>query len=64
MPADVLNKISTDVRRALADAEVRKRLINTGSAPMDMAPADFARFVRSEIEDSKKVAAAAGIKPQ
>jgi tripartite-type tricarboxylate transporter receptor subunit TctC len=64
MPADILNKISTDVRRALADGEVRQRLINTGSAPMDMSPADFGRFVRSEIEDAKKIAAAAGIKPQ
>jgi len=64
IPADVLNKISTDVRRALADAEVRQRLINTGSAPMDMSPAEFGRFVRSEIEDAKKIAAAAGIKPQ
>jgi tripartite-type tricarboxylate transporter receptor subunit TctC len=64
MPAEVLNKISTDVRRALADAEVRQRLINTGSAPMDMSSADFAKFVRSEIEDAKKIAAAAGITPQ
>jgi tripartite-type tricarboxylate transporter receptor subunit TctC len=64
MPADVVNRISTDVRRALADGEVRQRLINTGSAPMDMSPAEFGRFVRSEIEDAKKIAAAAGIKPQ
>lgn len=64
MPADVVNKISADVHRALADPEVRQRLINTGSAPMDMSPAEFAKFVRSEIEDSKKTAAAAGIKPQ
>ena len=64
MPADVLSKISTDVRRALADAEVRQRLVNTGSSPLDMSPAEFARFVRSEIEDAKKIAAAAGIKPQ
>jgi tripartite-type tricarboxylate transporter receptor subunit TctC len=64
MPADVVNKISADVRRALADAEVRQRLINTGSAPMDMSPAEFAKFVRSEIEDSKKTATAAGITPQ
>ena len=64
MPADVVNKISTDVRRALADAEVKQRLINTGSAPMDMSSAEFGRFVRSEIEDAKKIAAAAGIKPQ
>ena len=64
MPAGVVSKISADVRRALADAEVRQRLINTGSAPMDMSPTEFAAFVRSEIEDAKKIAAAAGIKPQ
>jgi tripartite-type tricarboxylate transporter receptor subunit TctC len=64
MPADVLNKISADVRKALADPLVKERLQNTGSTPMDMSTAEFARFVRSEIEDSKKIAAAAGIKPQ
>lgn len=63
-PADVVAKISTDVRRALADQGVRDKLAGLGNDPMDMAPDEFARFVRSEIEDYAKVVKAAGIKPQ
>jgi tripartite-type tricarboxylate transporter receptor subunit TctC len=31
---------------------------------MDMAPQEFARFVRAEIDDYQRVIRAAGIKPQ
>jgi tripartite-type tricarboxylate transporter receptor subunit TctC len=64
MPADVVNKINADVRKALADAGVRERLANTGNAALDMSPQEFARFVRSEIDDYQRVVRAAGIKPQ
>jgi tripartite-type tricarboxylate transporter receptor subunit TctC len=64
MPADVVNKISADVRKALADAGVREKLANTGNTPMDMSPQEFAKFVRSEIDDYQRVVRAAGIKPQ
>lgn len=63
-PADVVAKISTDVRKALADQGVREKLAGLGNDPMDMAPDEFARFVRSEIADYAKVVKAAGIKPQ
>jgi tripartite-type tricarboxylate transporter receptor subunit TctC len=64
MPANVVSKISADVRRAVADPGVREKLINLGNAPMDMSPEQFSRFVRSEIEDYGRIARAAGIKPQ
>jgi tripartite-type tricarboxylate transporter receptor subunit TctC len=64
MPAEVVNKISADTRKALADPGVREKLANTGNTPMDMSPAEFARFVRSEIDDYGRIARAAGIKPQ
>ena len=64
MPAELVNKINADVRRALADATVKERLSNGGNDSMDMAPQEFARFVRSEIEDYQRVIRAAGIKPQ
>ncbi|HTQ01680.1 MAG TPA: tripartite tricarboxylate transporter substrate binding protein [Casimicrobiaceae bacterium] len=64
MPADVVSKINADVRRALADATVKERLVNGGNDVMDMSPADFAKFVRSEIDDYARVLAAAGVKPQ
>jgi len=63
-PADIVAKISSDVRRAMAEPAVREKLANLGNDPMDMSPEEFARFVRSEIEDYSKVVKAAGIKPQ
>jgi tripartite-type tricarboxylate transporter receptor subunit TctC len=63
-PADIVGRISADVRRALADPGVREKLAGLGNDPMDMPPDEFARFVRSEIEDYGRVVKAAGIKPQ
>ena len=64
MPAELVGKINADVRKALADPTVKERLSNGGNDAMDMAPQDFARFVRAEIEDYQRVIRAAGIKPQ
>jgi tripartite-type tricarboxylate transporter receptor subunit TctC len=64
VPADIVAKINADVRKALADATVRERLINLGNDTMDMESKQFAGFVRGEINDVKRIAAAAGIKPQ
>jgi tripartite-type tricarboxylate transporter receptor subunit TctC len=64
VPAEVVSKINADVRRALADPTVRERLMNLGNDPMDMSSQEFARFVRSEIDDYQRVVRAAGITPQ
>ncbi len=64
MPADVVARISADVRKALADPGVRGKLSNLGNDILDLSPADFAKFVREEIEENKRLLAAAGVKPQ
>ncbi len=64
VPANIVDKISKDVNRALADAGVRERLAKLGNDPMDMTPAEFSQFVRKEVEDYARVIKAAGIKPQ
>jgi tripartite-type tricarboxylate transporter receptor subunit TctC len=63
-PAAVVEKLSKDVARALATPDLRERLAKLGAEPMNMTPAEFARFVRSEIEESTRIIKAAGIKPQ
>ena len=63
-PADVVQKISVDVRKALADPGVREKLLALGNDGMDMSPAEFAKFVRDEIDTYQRVIKAAGIKPQ
>ena len=64
VPADVVGKINADVRKALADPGVKEKLANLGNDAMDMSPQEFARFVRSELDDYQRVVRAAGIKPQ
>jgi tripartite-type tricarboxylate transporter receptor subunit TctC len=64
MPAETVTKLNGDIRKALADATVKERLANLGNDTMDMSAQEFARFVRSEIEDYQRVVRAAGIKPQ
>ena len=63
-PAPVVQKISADVRRALADPGVKEKLHALGNDTMDMSPEEFARFVRDEIVIYQNVITAAGIKPQ
>jgi|CXWL01.1.fsa_nt_gi tripartite-type tricarboxylate transporter receptor subunit TctC len=63
-PAPIVQKISTDVRRALADPGVKEKLVALGNDAMDMSPAEFAKFVRDEIDTYQRVIKAAGIKPQ
>jgi tripartite-type tricarboxylate transporter receptor subunit TctC len=64
MPVEMVNKLNGDIRKALADATVKERLANLGNDTMDMSAQEFARFVRSEIDDYQRVVRAAGIKPQ
>jgi tripartite-type tricarboxylate transporter receptor subunit TctC len=64
MPAEVVDKINKDVNRVLSSPDLADRLTNLGTLPMSMSPAEFTRFVRSEVEDTARVLKAAGIKPQ
>jgi tripartite-type tricarboxylate transporter receptor subunit TctC len=64
VPADIIGKINADARKALADPGVKEKLANLGNDAMDMSPQEFARFVRSELDDYQRVVRAAGIKPQ
>jgi tripartite-type tricarboxylate transporter receptor subunit TctC len=63
-PAPVVEKIGRDVAQVVAAPDVRERFAGLGAEPMAMTPAQFARFVRSEIEDAARVARAAGIRLQ
>ena len=64
MPADIVDKISKDVNRALTGADVRERLAKLGNDTMIMSPGEFSRLVRKELDDYARIVKAAGIKPQ
>jgi len=63
-PARLVERIAQDVERALAAPDVREKLAKLGAEPMSMTPSQFGRFVRGEIESSRRFTAELGIKPQ
>jgi len=63
-PANVVEKINHDVNQVLREPDVRERLTALGAEAMQMTPAEFDKFVRTEMDDSAKVVKAAGIKVQ
>ena len=64
MSPQLVAKINADVRKALADPQVRERLVNGGNETMDMSPAEFNQRVHAEIDEYSRVLKAAGVKPQ
>ncbi|HXD42634.1 MAG TPA: tripartite tricarboxylate transporter substrate binding protein [Ramlibacter sp.] len=62
--ADVVDKINRDVNRVLREADVRDRMTALGAEAMQMSPAEFDKFMRTEMDDAAKVVKAAGIKVQ
>src|SRR5690348_4294377 len=64
MNPELVNKINSDTRKALADPGVKSRLQSLGNDTMDMSPQEFAKLVRTEMDTNRRLLAAAGVKPQ
>lgn len=60
-PAAVLDKLSREVKAAVADAAVQKRLIEIGVEPFSSSPAEFKAFVSSELAKWSGIIKEAGI---
>jgi tripartite-type tricarboxylate transporter receptor subunit TctC len=64
IPADVAAKINKDVNAALASADLRERLTRLGTVPGNLTIPQFTDFVKKEIDETRTILQAAGIKPQ
>ena len=61
-PADIIDKLNTEVNAALADPAIKARLADLGSVPLSMSPAEYRAFIAAETEKWAKVIKFAGIK--
>jgi tripartite-type tricarboxylate transporter receptor subunit TctC len=61
-PADIIDKLNTEVNAALTDPAIKVRLADLGSVPLSMSPADYRAFIAAETEKWAKVIKFAGIK--
>jgi tripartite-type tricarboxylate transporter receptor subunit TctC len=64
VPQPIINKIAEAIKTAAADPVVKGKLASLGNDPMDLNPAQFAKFVSEEIQSAQTIVKAAGIKPQ
>lgn len=63
-PLTIIDKLSADISRTLAALDLRKEFAEKGYEPLIMAPAEFARFVQSEMDVAARIIKAAGPRPK
>jgi tripartite-type tricarboxylate transporter receptor subunit TctC len=63
-PRDVLARLESEVRKAMADPAVRERFVKLGLHPVGDSAAEFAPFVANSIKRMAEAARVAGIEPE
>jgi tripartite-type tricarboxylate transporter receptor subunit TctC len=62
-PNDIINRLATELTKALQSPDLKKRFAGEGSEPTVMSREQFTKFVTNEIVRWRKVAQDSGIKP-
>ena len=63
-PKDIINRLNTEIRNALAAPDVKERALTAGAEPHATSPEEFAAYIREETKKWGEVVRAAGIKLQ
>jgi tripartite-type tricarboxylate transporter receptor subunit TctC len=63
-PPDAIERISRDLRAALADAKVREQITAQGADPSSSTPAELRALVAAELDKWARVVKSAGIKAE
>jgi tripartite-type tricarboxylate transporter receptor subunit TctC len=61
-PQEVIDKLHAEINAALADPKLKKRLMELGSMPFALSPAELGKYIADETVKWGKVIKAAGIK--
>ncbi|MDB5809842.1 MAG: hypothetical protein JWN94_1964 [Betaproteobacteria bacterium] len=64
LPRDLLKKLESEVRAAIANPAVRERFVKLGLNPVGDSSAEFAPFVANSIKRMGEAARIAGIEPE
>ena len=64
LPAAITAKLNAAIVAALNDRHMREQLMREGASPAGMSPAEFATFVRQDIERWAPIVRSSGAKPE
>jgi tripartite-type tricarboxylate transporter receptor subunit TctC len=62
-PQPIVERLNKEVRATLADADVKRRFVDTGAEAVGMTPAEFLARIKSDAERYRRVVKQAGVKP-
>ena len=62
-PAEVIDKINSEITAGLADPKMKARFADLGGVPMPMTPAEFGKLIADETDKWAKVIRMANLKP-
>jgi tripartite-type tricarboxylate transporter receptor subunit TctC len=63
LPADITSRLNTAILAALHDPAMQKQLQNEGASPAPSSAADFAAFVRADVERWAPIVKQSGARP-
>lgn len=63
-PREIINRLNSEIHKALASADLKKTLANSGVEPLTSTPENFASHIKSETVRYAKVIKDAGIRAQ
>lgn len=61
-PDAIISRLNAELNKALAEQDVRERLVNGGNVPTGGSAATFAKAIRTEYDDNARIVKEAGIK--
>ncbi|HYI89094.1 MAG TPA: tripartite tricarboxylate transporter substrate binding protein, partial [Beijerinckiaceae bacterium] len=62
-PKDIVGKLNAGINKVLARPDVKEAWAKQGAVPMAMTPAEFDKYLQTDIEKWANVVKSAGIKP-
>jgi tripartite-type tricarboxylate transporter receptor subunit TctC len=63
-PADVIERLNTEINAALADAKIKARLADLGSTPLPLTASGYAKLLADETEKWGQVVKFSGAKAE
>jgi len=63
VPKEMIDRLSQEVNKALADPEVKQRFAALGAEPWSMASAEFDVYIKNEIKSNAALVKAVGLAP-